>query len=121
MVASIANCIRSSVPPEAFSLRQRYRNFFALTSIKGIGRHFANIVCKKADVDMDKSQEGRSIVRGENGGDYKDGKYSQVVSMKLRDESERLKIKNHCGLRHYWGILLQHTNTVDHRSKTVGR
>lgn len=27
---------------------------FALTSIKGIGRRFANIVCKKADVDMSK-------------------------------------------------------------------
>ncbi|KAK8960234.1 40S ribosomal protein S18 [Platanthera guangdongensis] len=25
---------------------------FALTSITGIGRRFANIVCKKADVDM---------------------------------------------------------------------
>ncbi|URD98718.1 ribosomal protein [Musa troglodytarum] len=28
---------------------------FALTSIKGIGRRFAYIVCKKADVDMSKS------------------------------------------------------------------
>lgn len=27
---------------------------YALTSIKGIGRRFANIVCKKADVDMNK-------------------------------------------------------------------
>lgn len=27
---------------------------FALTSIKGIGRRFANIICKKADVDMNK-------------------------------------------------------------------
>lgn len=27
---------------------------FALTSIKGIGRRFTNIVCKKADVDMNK-------------------------------------------------------------------
>ena len=27
---------------------------FALTSIKGIGRRLANIVCKKADVDMNK-------------------------------------------------------------------
>jgi ribosomal protein S13 len=27
---------------------------FAMTSIKGIGRRFANICCKKADVDMDK-------------------------------------------------------------------
>ncbi|KAM1048969.1 hypothetical protein FF1_028056 [Malus domestica] len=30
------------------------RSCFALTSIKGIGRRFANIVCKKADVDMNK-------------------------------------------------------------------
>lgn len=27
---------------------------FAMTSIKGIGRRFANIVCKKADIDMNK-------------------------------------------------------------------
>ena len=27
---------------------------FALTSIKGIGRRFANLVCKKAEVDMNK-------------------------------------------------------------------
>lgn len=27
---------------------------FALTSIKGIGRRFANMACKKADVDMNK-------------------------------------------------------------------
>lgn len=30
---------------------------FALTSIKGIGRRFANIVCKKADVDMNKRSD----------------------------------------------------------------
>ncbi|KAK8710481.1 hypothetical protein V6N13_145802 [Hibiscus sabdariffa] len=93
---------------------------FALTSIKGIGRHFANIVCKKAVVDMNKSQGGRSIVRREIGrGNYEDGKYSQVVSLKLRDDSERLKIKTHCGLKHYWGIQLQHTNTVDRRGKNA--
>merc|ERR1712216_1029831 len=27
---------------------------YAMTSVKGIGRRFSNIVCKKADVDMDK-------------------------------------------------------------------
>jgi hypothetical protein len=27
---------------------------FALTSIKGVGRRFSNIVCKKADIDMNK-------------------------------------------------------------------
>ncbi|KAE8668482.1 hypothetical protein F3Y22_tig00112305pilonHSYRG00053 [Hibiscus syriacus] len=31
------------------------KNMFAMTSIKGIGRRFANFVCKKADVDMSKS------------------------------------------------------------------
>nr|GMC60713.1 40S ribosomal protein S18 [Ipomoea batatas] len=59
--------------------------------------------------------------------DYKDGGYSQVVSnaldMKLRDDLERLiKIRNHCGLRHYWGLHVrgQHTKTIEHRGKTVG-
>ena len=27
---------------------------FALTEIKGVGRRYANLVCKKADVDMNK-------------------------------------------------------------------
>jgi small subunit ribosomal protein S18e len=27
---------------------------FALTAIKGIGRRYSNIVCKKADIDMNK-------------------------------------------------------------------
>ncbi|KAL5697244.1 hypothetical protein ACHQM5_030898 [Ranunculus cassubicifolius] len=44
--------------------------------------------------------------------DYKDGRYSQVVSnaldMKLRDDLERLKkIRNHRGLRHYWGLRVR--------------
>jgi small subunit ribosomal protein S18e len=30
---------------------------FALTSIKGVGRRFSNIACKKADIDMNKRQE----------------------------------------------------------------
>ncbi|KAF2535576.1 hypothetical protein F2Q68_00020794 [Brassica cretica] len=58
--------------------------------------------------------------------DYKDGKYSQVVSnaldMKLRDDLERLKkIRNHRGLRHYWGLRVrgQHTKTTGRRGKTV--
>ncbi|VAI23160.1 unnamed protein product [Triticum turgidum subsp. durum] len=79
---------------------------FALTSIKGVGRRFSNIVWKK---------------------DYKDGRFSQVVSnavdMKLRDDLERLKkIRNHRGLRHYWGVRVrgQHTKTTGRRGKTVG-
>nr|KJB65871.1 hypothetical protein B456_010G132100 [Gossypium raimondii] len=88
---------------------------FALTSIKGIGRRFANIVCKKADVDMNKRAGELTAQELDNlmtivanprqfkipdwflnrQKDYKDGKYSQVVSnaldMKLRDDLERLK------------------------------
>ncbi|PIA54989.1 hypothetical protein AQUCO_00800015v1 [Aquilegia coerulea] len=139
---------------------------FALTSIKGIGRRYANIVCKKADVDMNKSchkmliqkmfrsQMSLLIRAGEltaaelenlmvivanprqfkipdwflnRKKDYKDGRYSQVVSnaldMKLRDDLERLKkIRNHRGLRHYWGLRVrgQHTKTTGRRGKTVG-
>ncbi|PIA44914.1 hypothetical protein AQUCO_01700470v1 [Aquilegia coerulea] len=88
---------------------------FALTSIKGIGRRYANIVCKKADVDMNKRAGELTAAELENlmvivanprqfkipdwflnrKKDYKDGRYSQVVSnaldMKLRDDLERLK------------------------------
>uniref|UniRef100_M4EGW3 40S ribosomal protein S18 n=1 Tax=Brassica campestris TaxID=3711 RepID=M4EGW3_BRACM len=120
---------------------------FALTSIKGIGRRLANIVCKKADVDMNKRAGELSAAEIDNlmtivanpkqykipdwflnrQKDYKDGKYSQVVSnaldMKLRDDLERLKkIRNHRGLRHYWGLRVrgQHTKTTGRRGKTVG-
>ncbi|KAM7253714.1 hypothetical protein ACFE04_031396 [Oxalis oulophora] len=120
---------------------------FALTSIKGIGRRFANIVCKKADVDMNKragelsSEELDKLMTVvanprqfkvpdyflNRQKDYKDGKFSQVVSnaldMKLRDDLERLKkIRNHRGLRHYWGLRVrgQHTKTTGRRGKTVG-
>lgn len=27
---------------------------FAMTAIKGIGRRFSNIICKKADIDLSK-------------------------------------------------------------------
>ncbi|KAF2325200.1 hypothetical protein GH714_025148 [Hevea brasiliensis] len=74
---------------------------FALTSIKGISRRFANIVCKKADVYMNKragelsaEELDKLMVTVANPRqfkildwflnrqkDYKDGKYSKVVSM----------------------------------------
>jgi len=59
--------------------------------------------------------------------DAVDGKNSQILSngvdSKLRDDLERLKrIRNHRGLRHYWGIRVrgQHTKTTGRRGKTVG-
>ncbi|KAL5704801.1 ribosomal 40S subunit protein S18B [Ranunculus cassubicifolius] len=89
---------------------------FALTSIKGIGRRFANIHYKKKKKgDSDRQAGELSAAELENlmtivanprqfkipdwflnrKKDYKDGRYSQVVSnaldMKLRDDLERLK------------------------------
>jgi small subunit ribosomal protein S18e len=120
---------------------------YALTAIKGIGRRFSNIACKKAEVDLNKragelsAQELEAVMQiVSNPRDYKipdwflnrqkdikDGRYSQLVSSaldtKLREDLERLKkIRNHRGLRHYWGLRVkgQHTKTTGRRGKTVG-
>ncbi|OBZ82960.1 40S ribosomal protein S18, partial [Choanephora cucurbitarum] len=59
--------------------------------------------------------------------DIVDGKSSQVISnvldTKFREDLERLKkIRNHRGLRHYWGVRVrgQHTKTTGRRGRTVG-
>merc|ERR1712225_150233 len=120
---------------------------FALTAIKGVGRRFANVVCKKADVDLNKragelnSDELERIVTIlQNPAQFKiptwflnrqkdiiDGKNSQVLSnqldSKLREDLERLKrIRNHRGIRHYWGVKVrgQHTCTTGRRGKSMG-
>merc|ERR1711959_355347 len=83
---------------------------YALTSIKGVGRRFANIICKKAEVDLNKrageltpDEVERVVTIIQNPRqfkvpdwmlnrkkDYKTGKFSQVVAnnldMKLRDD-----------------------------------
>ncbi|KAG8699144.1 ribosomal 40S subunit protein S18B [Ceratobasidium sp. 394] len=119
----------------------------ALTEIRGVGRRYANVVCKKADVDLKKragdlnSDELERIVTiMQNPTQFKiptwflnrqkdiiDGKNSQVLSnaidSKMRDDLERLKkIRAHRGLRHYWGLRVrgQHTKTTGRRGKTVG-
>ena len=109
---------------------------------RGIGRRVANVVCKKAEIDMGKRAGELSAAELESlmvivanprqfripdwflnrQKDYKDGKYVQLTSnaldTKLRDDLERLKkIRNHRGLRHYWGIRVrgQHTKTTGRR------
>merc|ERR1711994_1107611 len=120
---------------------------FALTSIKGVGRRFANIALKKADIDMSKrageltdEEVERVVIIINNHRQYKipdyflnrqkdikDGKTTQVLSNfldnKLREDLERLKkIRAHRGLRHYWGVRVrgQHTKTTGRRGRTVG-
>ncbi|EGS20808.1 40S ribosomal protein uS13 [Thermochaetoides thermophila DSM 1495] len=120
---------------------------YALTQIKGVGRRYSNLVCKKADVDLKKrageltSEElERLVTIIQNPLAYKiptwflnrqrdivDGKDSQIlangVDSKLREDLERLKkIRAHRGLRHYWGLRVrgQHTKTTGRRGRTVG-
>ncbi|CAD0106487.1 unnamed protein product, partial [Aureobasidium uvarum] len=120
---------------------------YALTKIKGVGRRYSNLVCKKADVDLSKrageltSEELERIVTIiQNPTQYKipswflnrqrdivDGKDFQVlangVDSKLREDLERLKkIRAHRGLRHYWGLRVrgQHSKTTGRRGRTVG-
>ena len=120
---------------------------FALTAIRGCGRRYAVLVCRKADVDVNKragelSEEEveRVVTIMQNPRQYKipdwflnrqkdikDGKYSQLLANaldnKLREDLERLKkIRTHRGLRHYWGLRVrgQHTKTTGRRGRTVG-
>ncbi|KYQ47751.1 40S ribosomal protein S18, partial [Trachymyrmex zeteki] len=118
---------------------------FAMTAIKGVGRRYANIVLKKADIDLDKragecsEEEVEKIVTiMANPRQYKipdwflnrqkdivDGKYSQVCICFFHErkgpdsETHALlmkKIRAHRGLRHYWGLRVRGQHT-----KTTGR
>merc|ERR1712011_11344 len=148
--------IMSLVVPEKFLHILRVMNTnidggrkvpFAMTAIKGIGRRFAMIVCKKADIDITKragemtDEEVEKLITIISNPrqykipdwflnrqkDIKDGKTTQVLSNfldnKLREDLERLKkIRAHRGLRHYWGVRVrgQHTKTTGRRGRTVG-
>ncbi|CAK9078448.1 40S ribosomal protein S18, partial [Durusdinium trenchii] len=125
----------------------RTKVMYALTAVSGIGRRFANMICKKAEIDMNKragelkpDEIERLVAIIQNPlhfripqwflnrqKDSKTGKYSQVVAnglqQKLREDIEGLKkMRAHRGLRHYWGIKVrgQHTKTTGRRGRTVG-
>ena len=120
---------------------------FAITAIKGVGRRYAHLVLRKADIDLTEragelteDEVERVITIMQNPRQYKipdwflnrqkdvkDGKYSQVLANgldnKLREDLERLKkIRAHRGLRHFWGLRVrgQHTKTTGCRGRTVG-
>ena len=120
---------------------------YALSTIRGVGRRYSNLVCKKADVDLSKragelTQEEleRIVTIMQNPTQYKipawflnrqrdftTGKDSHSLAnqleSKLRDDLERLKkIRAHRGIRHYFGLKVrgQHTKTTGRRGKTVG-
>lgn len=129
------------------NIEGRHKVMFALTSIKGVGRRFSNLVLKKADVDLNKragqltnEEIDRVVTIIQNPRqfkipdyflnrqkDHKDGKYSQLISnvldFKMREDLDRMrKIRAHRGLRHYWGLRVrgQHTKTTGRKGRTVG-
>lgn len=113
----------------------------ALTAIKGIGRRYANLCIKKADVDIHKragecstAEIDRIMTVVQNPRQFKipiwflnrrkeftTGKnshvFSNAIDVALRDDLERLKkIRSHRGLRHYWGVKVRGM-----RTKSTGR
>ncbi|XP_077404038.1 small ribosomal subunit protein uS13 isoform X1 [Vanacampus margaritifer] len=114
---------------------------------QGVGRRYAHVVLRKADIDLNKragelteEEVERVVTIMQNPRQYKipdwflnrqkdvkDGKFSQVLANgldnKLREDLERLKkIRAHRGLRHFWGLRVrgQHTKTTGRRGRTVG-
>merc|ERR1719181_823032 len=119
---------------------------YALTKIKGIGRRFANLICKKGDIDTSKragefkteqmeklmdivaSPQAYKIPRWflNNQKSLKDGTYSQVtaasIDANMRETLDRMKkIRSHRGIRHYWGVRVrgQHTKTSGRGCKNL--
>ncbi|CDO51422.1 hypothetical protein DV495_002989 [Geotrichum candidum] len=122
----------------------RIKIMYALTTIRGVGRRYANLVCKKADVPLSKrageltvEELERIVTIIQNPTQYKipswflnrqrdftEGKDSHLLvnqlDNKLREDLERLKkIRAHRGLRHYWGFKVrgQHTKTTSRRRR----
>ncbi|XP_014749522.1 PREDICTED: 40S ribosomal protein S18, partial [Sturnus vulgaris] len=94
---------------------------FAITAIKGVGRRYAHVVLRKADIDLTK--RAGELTEDE----VTPGDTPQVLANgldnKLREDLERLKkIRAHRGLRHFWGLRVrgQHTKTTGRRGRTVG-
>jgi len=111
------------------NIKGRERVPIAITAIKGVGRRFSNLVCKKAEIDLgkrageltnDEIEKMIAIIQNptqfkipewflNRQKDIKSGSYKQIVSnqmaSKLRDDLERLKkMRAHRGLRHYCGL-----------------
>eukprot|EP00906_Rhabdomonas_costata_P008674 RCo012324 len=120
---------------------------YALRGIKGVGRRFAFVVCKKADIDLNRragtlsaDEVSKLVAIMQNPTQFKipewflnrqkdprDGKSTQLISnfweQRMREDLEKLKkMRCHRGLRHMWGLRVrgQHTKTTGRRGRTVG-
>merc|ERR1712223_1737103 len=138
------NNIMSFVNPEDFQHILRVQNTnidgnikvtHALTSIRGMGRRFTDLVLKKAEIDRSKRAGQLSEAEMEQiqtvmanpknfkiptwflnrQRDWKDGKDGQMTSNNL-DIKRMKKIRLHRGIRHWWGYPVKGQKT-----KTSGR
>mmetsp|Transcript_28336 Transcript_28336/g.20459 ORF Transcript_28336/g.20459 Transcript_28336/m.20459 type:complete len:156 (+) Transcript_28336:138-605(+) len=125
----------------------KHKVAFAIRVIKGIGRRFAIQVLKIAQVDLNKRAGELTEAELDKISDIlakpteygipkyflnrqrciKDGSWSQLISNGLdtryREDMERLKkVRNHRGLRHFWGLKVkgQHTKSTGRTGKTLG-
>ena len=125
----------------------RQKVVYALRHVKGVGRRFATMLCKKAGIDMSRRagelspEEVEKIVAVmQKPQDFKipvwmlnrqkdviDGSSSQLIAnaieSKMREDLERMKkMKMHRGLRHMWGLRVrgQHTKTTGRHGRTMG-
>ena len=123
------------------------KSMFAMTKIIGVGKRFANLICKKAEVDINRragtlsNEEIEKLVAIINNPrqfkvpdwflnrqkDIVNGKTTQLVINGLigavRGDIERMKkIRVHRGIRHYWGhrVRGQHTKTTGRKGKVLG-
>lgn len=121
---------------------------FAFTAVKGVGRRYSILCCKKAGVDVtqragelsrqqvDKivntmaAPEAHGVPRWflNRPKDRVEGTYTHLISndigARLRQDLERLKkIRHHRGLRHFWGVRVrgQHTATTGRRGRSVAQ
>ena len=120
---------------------------FGLRQIRGIGRRFAILALKIAQVDLNKrcgeitekeiNTVNDIIARPTDYNipkwflnrqkDPRDGTYAQLISnlmdTRFREDLERMrKAKNHRGLRHFWGqkVRGQRTKATGRCGKTLG-
>ena len=129
------------------NIEGKRKSMFAMTRICGIGKRFSNLICKKAEVDVDRragtlsNEEIEKLVAiimnpkqfkvpdyfVNRQRDFSTGKTTHcsinVLIAQVRNDIERMKkIRSHRGIRHYWGhrVKGQHTCTTGRKGKVLG-
>lgn len=129
------------------NIEGKRKSMFAMTKIIGIGKRFSNLICKKAEIDVNRragtmsNEEIEKLVAiimnpkqfkvpnwfVNRQKDFSTGKSSHQTINNLitavRSDIEKMKkIRCHRGIRHYWGhrVRGQHTCTTGRKGKVLG-